>query len=135
MTRYVLIYELPNGAAVMPSESKYEAHKVANLRLTTLARWILQNTNDGIDRGEIAAGFLGLERRYCGYFTDPCFSPNKKQEYERGYRRAQPSITKTLKRLETLGLVHLTRRHSHVKQINLTQKGKQIAAQLRDIGQ
>jgi hypothetical protein len=118
----------------MRSESKCKAQKVANVQLTTLASWVIQHTDGAIDRGEIAAGFFGLERRYCGYFTDPCFSSKKRQEYEKEYRRAQPRITRTLKRLETLGLVHLTRQNSYVKQMRLTNKGKEAAAQLKNIG-
>ena len=122
MERLVLV----SKESVMRSRAKYESRKVANIRLTALGCWILEHAEGGLDRGEIVAGFFGLERRYRGYFTDPCFSSKQKNAYELAYRRAQPHITKVLMRLETLGLIHLTRKHSYVKYISLTQKGEEI---------
>ena len=115
----------------MRLEAKYEGQKVANVQLTALACWILQHTAEGIERGRIAEGFFGLERRYCGWFTDPCFGPNKKRTYEQAYRHAQPRITKTLKRLEKLGLIHLIRERAYVKHVTLTEEGREIARQLK----
>jgi hypothetical protein len=114
----------------MRSETKYEVQKVANMRFTPLASWILGHTDNGIDRGQIAEGYFGLERRYRGYFTDPCFRPTEKRRYEAEYKKAQPRITKTLKRVETLGLVHLVRQHSYVKRVTLTQRGREVAHEL-----
>jgi len=116
----------------MAADAKYESQKVAGYRLTDLACWILEHASDGMERGQIVEGFAGLERRYCGYFTDPCFTKNEKRLFEAEYRRVQPVITKTLRRLEKLGLVHLTRRKRYVKTVHLTEKGKALAVALGD---
>jgi hypothetical protein len=51
----------------MPLEQKYEKPKLSRHRLSCLMRCILLNADGGIQRGEIAEKFYGLERRYCGY--------------------------------------------------------------------
>lgn len=116
----------------MPTESKYESQKVNLNRLSKLSRWILLHTGDGIERGQIVEGFYKLERRYCNWYTDPCFTPKEKRDYERRYHRAQPVVTRTLKRLEQLGLVQLLRQACYVKKVRLTGEGKALAQKLNN---
>lgn len=116
----------------MLSESKYESPKVNRNRLSMLMRWILEHTGNGIDRGQIVEGFYGLERRYCKWYTDPCFTPKEKWEYERRYRLVQPVVSRTLRRLETRGLVQSTRHGRYAKRIQLTAEGKIIAKELTE---
>jgi len=114
----------------MPSEPKLAKTKVNN-RLSKLARWILCNTGDGIERGEIVARFYGLRRLYCNFYVDPCFPPKQRREHNRWSRYAQPRVTMTLKRLEKRGLVQLIRHGKCVKRVCLTEEGKAVAEELK----
>jgi DNA-binding transcriptional ArsR family regulator len=114
------------------SKSNYEGQKVNRKHLSGLMKFILVNTGDGADRGEIFSNYYGLERRYCGYFTDPCMKKNELREYERLYHDKQPVFSKALKRLEEKGLVSLIRHGSYVKRIQLTAEGKLIAKELTE---
>ena len=114
----------------MLSETIYNGQKVNRNRLSMLMRWILEHTGDGIDRGQIVEGFYGLERRYCKWYTDPCFTPKKKCEYERRYRLVQPAVSRTLMRLESRELIQSTRHGRYIKRIQLTADGKIIAEEL-----
>jgi DNA-binding transcriptional ArsR family regulator len=116
----------------MTTESKYEGQKVNRNRLSILMRWILERTGNGIDRGQIVEGFYGLERRYRKWYTDPCFTPKKKCEYERRYRLVQPVVSRTLRRLEARGLVQSTRHGRYAKRIQLTAEGALIAKELTE---
>ncbi|MCX5638835.1 MAG: hypothetical protein NTX52_14250 [Planctomycetota bacterium] len=116
----------------MPSEQKYKSQKVSRNCLSMLMRWILEHTGNGIDRGQIVEGFYGLDRRYCKWYTDPCFTPKEKCEYERRYRLVQPVVSRTLRRLETRGLVQSTRHKRYIKRIQLTAEGKIIAKELTE---
>ena len=111
----------------MPSQSKYENRKVGRNHLSALMRFILLNADGGIQRGEITERFYGLDRRYSGYYTDPCLRVKQKSRYENRYRRAQPSISKALRRLEKRGLVRLIRRNKYVKSVHLTKKGRAMS--------
>ena len=112
------------------SEANLGKTKVNN-RFSELGRWILRNTGDGIERGDIVARFYGLEKLYCHFYVDPCFRPKERREYDCKYRYAQPRVTMTLKRLEKRGLVHLIRPGGkYVKRIRLTEEGKAVAEEL-----
>ena len=113
----------------MPSESKYEGPKVNN-RFSELAKWILLNIGDGIDRADIVARYFGIERLYCGFYVDPCFRPKERRRHNHLYRHSQPRVTMTLKRLERRGLIHLIRHGKYVKRIRLKEKGKAVAKEL-----
>ena len=104
----------------MPSQSKYENRKVSRNHLSALMTFILLNADGGIPRGKITERFYGLDRRYSGYYADPCLRGKQKSRYENRYRRAQPSISR---RLEKRGLVRLIRRARYVKEVCLTEKG------------
>jgi hypothetical protein len=84
----------------------------------------------GVERGELIECIFGLPRRYCGYFTDPCMTPNEKEKYERCYRRAQPVLSKCLRKLENRGFVRLIRHGRYVKKVDLTQKGRMLKEQV-----
>jgi len=114
----------------MPSQSKYENRKVSRNHLSALMRFILLNADGGIPRGEITERFYDLERRYSEYYTDPCLRGKRKSRYENRYRRAQPALSKALRRLEKRGLVRLIRRNKYVKSVHLTEKGKAISKTL-----
>ena len=116
----------------MPSQSKYENRKVSRNHLSALMRFILLNADGGIQRGEITERFYGLERRYLGYFADPCLRGKQKSRYENRYRRAQPSISKALRKLEKRGLIRLIRRDKNVKHVHLTEKGKTMSKTFND---
>lgn len=111
----------------MPSQSKYEKQKLSQKHLSSLMKFILLNADGGIQRGEIAERFYGLERRYSGYYTDPCLRGKQKSRYDRQCRRAQPAISKVLRRLEKRGLVRLIRRGRYVKEVCLIERGKAIS--------
>ena len=116
----------------MPSESQCEDQKVKEpRRLTELARWILQNIGDGIERGDITEKFFGLERRYCGCWIETCMSRRKQREYDREYRKKQPLVSYSLRRLERLGLIRPIRRRRYVKAVQLTDKGMALAQELK----
>lgn len=110
-----------------PSQPGCANRKVNRTHLSSLMKFILANAGDGIERSELVASFFRLQRRYVGWYTDPCLAPRRKREHERRYRRAQPSITRTLKRLESRGLVQLLRHGKVVKEVRLTPEGKAIA--------
>lgn len=114
----------------MPIESKYETQKVNPSRLSKLARWILLNASDGIERGQITGGFFEIERLYCGWYVDPCYGPKERLDRTCKNSKAQSLTTKTLCRLEQLGLVRLVRRKRYVKAVELTQRGKAVAQEL-----
>jgi len=117
----------------MPLETKLKKTKVnpnSLNRLSELAKWILCNTGDGIDRADIVARYFGIERLYCGFYLDPCFRPKERRRHNRQYRYGQPQVTMTLKRLEKRGFVCLTRHRKYVKKVCLTEKGKAVAEQL-----
>lgn len=109
-----------------PTQRKYGGQKVNHKCLSKLMWAILSHTdiNKGVERGELVECIFELPRRYCNFYTDPCMSPKEKRKYERRYRRAQPAITRALKRLEQRGLVHLTRHKKYVKRVNLTSEGR-----------
>ncbi len=118
----------------MPSESKYEGQKVNQNHLSALMKFILLNADTGTQRGEITEKFYGLERRYCGYYSDPCLRGEEKLRYDRRYRRAQPAISKALSKLEKRGLVQLIRLGRYVKEVCLTEKGTLLAQKLSQVG-
>ena len=107
----------------MPSELKYEKQKVSQKHLSALMIFILCNTDGKTERGDIVEGFYGLDRRYCGYYTDPCLRGKQKSCYELRYRRAQSAISKALRRLNERGLICLIRRGRYVKEVCLTEDG------------
>jgi len=98
--------------------------------LTQLMVRLLEKIGDGIERGELFQVLYGLERRYRGYYTDPCFSQWKKSRYEKLYKKAQPILTSTLKRLEGKELVTLHRHRKFVKRVQLTPAGEKVVQQL-----
>ncbi len=116
----------------MPSASKYESGKVSQNHLSDLMRFILLHAADGIERGEIAEHFYGLDRRYRGFYTDPCMPPKHKRAYERRYRRVQPVITRTLKRLQNRGLIELRCHGQYVKEIHLTAQGRVLLELIKE---
>lgn len=115
----------------MSPEAKYESQKVNNRRLSELAKWILVNTSDGIKRDEIVEGYFGIERLYCGFYVDPCYSIREKRRRQRRCRRVQPQLSMTLKRMENRGFVQLIRQQQYVKKVCLTTKGEILAQQLK----
>ena len=110
----------------MTSDAKYRSQKVNLTHFSKLARWILLNTGDGIERGQITEDFFGIERLYCGWYVDPCYTSKEIRERANKSGKAQSLITKTLSRLEQLGLVRLVRRKQYVKAVELTQSGKAV---------
>lgn len=116
-----------------PPQRKYGGQKVNHKHLSKLMRAILSHIDidESIERGELVERIFELPRRYCGYFVDPCMRPNEKRKYERRYKRAQPTITRSLNRLENHGLVRLMHHGRYVKRINLTPQGRALADQDR----
>jgi len=114
----------------MPSEDNLRVPKVNLKRISKLSCWILQNTGDGIERGEIVARFYKLPRLYCKFYVDPCFGPKQQREHDRKFRYAQPRVTMALNRLEKRGLIQLIRHGKYVKRICLTENGKTISNEL-----
>jgi hypothetical protein len=114
----------------MLTSNRSATQKRRRRAVSELARWILLNTGDGIERSKIAEGFFKLERLYCGYYLDPCFTISEAKERNSKYKKAQPLITKTVYRLEQLGFVRIIRRKKYVKEVYLTDKGKAIAEEL-----
>ncbi len=117
--------EITTTMGYQPSETKCSSQKVNRNRLSKLMMAILNYVDgtDGVERGELVQYVFGLERRYCGYYSDPCMPPREKREYERRYRRAQPVVSRCLRRLESKGLVHLIRHGRYVKAVALTSDG------------
>jgi hypothetical protein len=111
-------------------KSNYEGQKVNQKHLSALMKFILVKTGNGADRGEIFSTYYRLERRYCGYYTDPCLRGRYLQEYERLYRDKQPVFSKALKRLEERGLVSLIKHGNYIKRIQLTPDGQCAATEL-----
>ena len=101
-----------------------------NRQLSDLQEFIVLRALEGIERGVIAEEYFGLERRYKGFWTDPCFSLREKQAYEQRYRRAQPAISRALRTLEACGLVELLRHRRYVKKVRATAQGKKVAEAL-----
>lgn len=126
--------ENPNMGLVAdtPLERKFKTRKVNNTdHLSKLSRWILANAGDGIARADIVAMYFNIERLYCGFYLDPCYSPNERRRHRRRYRYSQPRGTMTLKRLEQRGLVHLVRRKQYVTKVELTDRGQAVARELK----
>jgi hypothetical protein len=68
----------------MLSEVKYESQKISQ-KFSVPMRFILLNTGDEIQHGEITERFYCLERRYRRYYTDPCLLSQVKIRYDRSY--------------------------------------------------
>lgn len=118
----------------MAPKSKYEEQKVSQNHLSALMKCILLSAGGGLPRGEITAKFYKLERRYLGRcYVDACLRGRQKKDYDRRYRRAQPAISKALRRLEQRGLVRLVRYGKHVKIVCLTEKGQAMAKELSQV--
>ena len=100
--------------------------KVSGKQLSQLQKFILAHAVNGIERGEIVAEHYGLERRYRGYYADPCFRGKAKHDFNARYRRVQPVVTRSLKRLAERGLVQLVRRGHCVKEIITTVEGRNL---------
>ena len=113
-------------------ESEHEGETVN--RFSKLMRWILLNAGDGIQRGEITSGYYGLERRYVGFYPDPCLSRSSEAQHQRQYRRAQPAVSRALARLAARGLVELVRHGTVVKAVRLTARGSEEARALVGLG-
>lgn len=80
-----------------------------------------------VERGELVAVLYDIGgRRYCGYYVDPCFSKTESRKYNQCYKRAQPAITRCLKKLEGRGLVNLLRHGRYIKKIKITAEGKML---------
>ena len=114
----------------MRTGTKCQRQKVKRNRFSELSQWILLNIGDGMERGKIIEAYFKIERLYCGWYVDPCFTPKEKRNRDRKYMNAQPLITMTLKRLEQRGFVQLIRHGQYVKEIRLTTEGKAIAEKL-----
>ena len=114
----------------MPFETKYKNPKLNQNHLSELMKFILVNTGDGIERGQIIEDLYGLERGYCGWWADLCLRRKEKIEYEARYRKAQPVLSKCLNRMEKRDLVRLIRRSRNIKKVLLTAGGKSIAEQM-----
>jgi len=93
-----------------PLQSKLRGRKVAQIRLSPLARWILQHTGAGLARSKIAQEFYGLEPFYSGGYADPCLGPREKRE-----RQAKCLC-----------------RNRYVKAVRLTQRGRLLAEELNN---
>lgn len=115
-----------------PLHRRLRSRKVAKIHLSRLAHWILQHAGAGIARSAIAEGLYGIEPLYCGYYVDPCLSARARQDRQIKCRRIQPRITKTLRCLESHGLVELIRERRYVKSVQLTRKGRRLANELKD---
>jgi len=113
-----------------PSEALCGLQKVNQKHLSPLMKFILLHAGDGIEQGTVIERFYHLERRYCGYDADLCLRGKQKREYERRYRRAQPALSRALRRLQKRGLVNLVKHSSYVKEVFLTVEGKAIAQML-----
>jgi hypothetical protein len=126
------------GGAVVPSPGSHvlsamrsmqhapqrtPAGQKVNLKLGARQKAILCIVGEGIERGEIAWRLWALERRYHHGNLDIWMSERKRREYERKYRRAQPVICKSLRRLCRLGFVELVKHGAYVKEVRLTLEG------------
>lgn len=114
------------------SEDKCGSQNLNRKWLSPVMRLILVHVRNGIERGALVERIYGLERRYCGYDADSCLRGKEKTDYKRRYRRAQPVLSRSLKRLEQRGLVNLTRHGRYIKGVVLTDKGKALADELRE---
>jgi hypothetical protein len=117
----------------MPSEEIIKAKKVSQNHLSQLMKFILVNTGDGAERGEIFSRYYGFERHYCGWYIDSCLRGKTLRRRQKLYHEKQPVFTKTLKRLENRGLIQIARHGFYVKEIHLTTKGKLVAEQLMTV--
>jgi len=113
-----------------PSEAKTRPQKVSRGALSAIMKSILVCIGSCMERGSLVESLYGLERRYRGWYTDPCFGEKEKQAYEQTYARIQPVVTRSLNRMEKRGLVTLMRHGRYVKWIALTDKGKVLAGEL-----
>ena len=114
---------------------KWESHKVSRTRLSPLMRYVLENAGDRIERGKIVEVYAGLKRRYRGWYAYPCMGRKEAAEYQTRYRRFQPTLTRSLKRLELRGLVRLIRHGKYMKWVELTEQGRAVVCLLRAEGQ
>ncbi len=122
-----------HGEDQKPSRRKCASRKLSQLRLSGLQERILAHADSGLERGEIAQGEYELERRYRGFYTDPYMSRAGKKSHEVRYRRCQPAITKSLRRLETRGLIKLIRKGPYVKALELTDSGRKLVQEIGGI--
>ena len=113
-----------------PSEAFCGRQKVNQKHLSKLMRSVLGSIDsaDGtIERGELVAAHYDVGgRRYCGFYVDPCYTKPQNRKYNRCYKRAQPAITRCLKKLESRGLVNLLRHGRYIKKIKITAEGKML---------
>jgi len=117
-----------------------DRQSLANIRMNKInQKWfsplmysILICIGEGIERGELIERLYGLERRYCHWYTDPCLRGKAKRDYEQRYRKAQPALSRSLRRLEKRGLVTLVRKNKYVKAVSLTVKGQVVVSQLKE---
>lgn len=116
-----------------PPEANYGVQNVNQNHISRLMRDILVFI-DGpkcVERGELVAALYDIGgRRYCGYYVDPCFSKTESRKYNQCYKRAQPAMTRTLKKLEIRGLIRLIHHGRYVKRLSLTPQGKIVSSEL-----
>jgi len=115
-------------------EANCELQNVNQNHSSRLMRDILAfiDGSECVERGELVAAFYDVGgRRYCGCYLDPCYSKTQNRKFNRCYKRAQPAITRCLKKLEDRGLVKLLRHGRYVKRITLTPQGKTLAGAMR----
>jgi hypothetical protein len=112
------------------SKRKCGSQNLSRKWLSPVMRFILAHGRNGIERGALVECIYGLERRYRGFDVDLCLRGTEKTDYEHRYRRAQPVLSRSLKRLERRGLVTLVRHGQYVKAVTLTDKGRVLAGQL-----
>lgn len=117
-----------------PSEAFCGRQKVNQKHLSKLMRSVLGciDSADGtIERGELVAAHYDVGgRRYRSFYVDPCFGKTESRRYNRCYKRAQPAISRCLKKLESRGLVRLIRHRKYVKKIELTAEGRMLVESL-----
>ena len=104
---------------------------VSRSGLSRLQRHILVSAVHGVERGEIIAELYGLERRYRGHHEEALLNCAEELDFQERYRRAQPAVTRALHRLEQRGLAQLERRGACIKQVRLTDDGRQVVDTLR----
>lgn len=111
------------------ADSGSGAWKVSRIRLSKLQKLILvRAANGGVERADVVAEFFKLGRRYRGHHDEACLSHRKEREHQERYRRAQPTVTRALKRLEARGLAQLIRTSGgYIKKIELSIEGQALA--------
>ena len=117
----------PQGDRLL--EVNCEPQNVNQNHISCLMRNILAfiDGSECVDRGELVAAFYDVGgRRYCGCYLDPCYSKTQNRKYRHCYKRAQPAITRCLKKLEGRGLVKLLRHGRYIKKIKITAEGKML---------